>query len=84
MQHHMAMLTCPACQGNISVQLALQLHEEQQLQPRRRQLLESQSTILESMKILDQGQEADRQADFEKAFRLYKIGLAGAIVALKM
>ena len=55
MQHHMEMLTCPACQGNISVQLALQLHEEQQQQQRRRQLLESQTTILESMKILDQG-----------------------------
>ena len=84
MQHHMAILTCPACQGNISVQLALQLHEEQQQQQRRRQLLESQTTILESLKILDQGQEADRQGDFEKAFRLCKIGLAGAILALKL
>ena len=64
MQHDMASLTCPACQCSISVHLAWQLHEEQQQQQRRLQLLESQTTLLESVKILDQG----RQGELAKAF----------------
>ena len=84
MQHDMVPLTCPACQCSISVQLDWQLHEEQQQQQRRQQLLESQTTLLESLKIFDQGEEADRQSEFGKAFRLYKIGLAMAIQTLKL
>jgi uncharacterized protein YdbL (DUF1318 family) len=62
----------------------LQLHDEQQQQQRRLQLLESQKTLLESMKILDQGRDADRQGELAKAFQLYKVGLAMAIPNLKL
>ena len=86
MQHDTASLTFPACQSSISVQLPLQLHDEQQQQQqqRRMQLLESQTTLLESVKILDQGRDADRQGELAKAFQLYKIGLAMAIPNLKL
>ena len=84
MQHDMVSLTCPACQSSISVQLPLQLHDEQQQQQRRLQLLESQKALLESMKILDQGRDVDRQGELAKAFELYKVGLAMAIVNLRL
>ena len=84
MQHDMVSLTCPACQSSISVQLPLQLHDEQQQQQRRLQLLESQKALLESMKILDQGRDVDRQGELAKAFELYKVGLAMAIQNLKL
>jgi len=84
MQHDMVSLTCPACQSSISVQLPLQLHDEQQQQQRRLQLLESQKALLESMKILDQGRDVDRQGELAKAFQLYKVGLAMAIPNLKL
>jgi hypothetical protein len=84
MQHDVVSLTCPACQSSISVQLPLQLHDEQQQQQRRLQLLESQKTLLESMKILDQGRDVDRQGELAKAFQLYKVGLAMAIQNLKL
>ena len=74
MQHDMVSLTCPACQSSTSVQLPLQLHDEQQQQQRRLQLLESQKALLESMKILDQGRDVDRQGELAKAFELYKSG----------
>ena len=82
MQHDMVSATCPACQSSISVQLPL--HDEQQQQQRRLQLLESQKTLLESMKTLDQGRDADRQGELAKAFQLYKVGLAMAIPNLKL
>ena len=85
MQHDVVgLLKCPACQCSISLQLAWQQDAEQQQQQRRQQLVESQTTLLESLKILDQGQEAERQGELAKAFRLYKTGLAGAILALKL
>ena len=84
MQHDMVSLTCPACQSSISVQLPLQLHDEQQQQQRRLQLLESQKALLESMKILDQGRDVDRQGELAKAFELYKVGLAMAIQNLRL
>ena len=84
MQHDMVSLTCPACQSSISVQLPLQLHDEQQQQQRRLQLLESQKALLESMKILDQGRDVDRQGELAKAFELYKVGLAMAIPNLRL
>ena len=84
MQHDMVSLTCPACQSSISVQLPLQLHDEQQQQQRRLQLLESQKTLLESMKILVQGRDADQQGDLPKAFQLYKVGLAMAIANMSL
>ena len=84
MQHDMVSVTCPACQSSISVQLPLQLHDEQQQQQRRLQLLESQKALLESMKILDQGRDVDRQGELAKAFELYKVGLAMAIVNLRL
>ena len=84
MQHDMVSLTCPACQSSISVQLPLQLHDEQQQQQRRLQLLESQKTLLESMKFLVQGRDADQQGDLPKAFQLYKVGLAMALPNLKL
>ena len=89
MQHDMALpwqdmqLTCPACQSTIPVQLALQHHEKQQQQKRHRQLSESQTTLLKAKEYLEQGGKADDQGDYEKAFRLYRVGSAGAIVALK-
>ena len=84
MQHDMVSVTCPACQSIISVQLPLQLHDEQQQQQRRLQLLESQKALLESMKILDQGRDVDRQGELAKAFELYKVGLAMAIPNLRL
>ena len=84
MQHDTASLTFPACQSSISVQLPLQLHDEQQQQQRRLQLLESQKALLESMKILDQGRDVDRQGELAKAFELYKVGLAMAIQNLRL
>ena len=84
MQHGTVSLTCPACQSSISVQLPLQLHDEQNQQQRLLQLLESQKTLLESVKILDQGRDADRQGELAKAFQLYKVGLAMAIPNLKL
>ena len=82
MQHDMVSATCPACQSSISVQLPL--HDEQQQQQRRLQLLESQKALLESMKILDQGRDVDRQGELAKAFELYKVGLAMAIQNLRL
>ena len=82
MQHDMVSATCPACQSSISVQLPL--HDEQQQQQRRLQLLESQKALLESMKILDQGRDVDRQGELAKAFELYKVGPAMAIVNLRL
>ena len=84
MQHDMASFTCPACQCSISVQQAWQLHEDHHQQQRCLQLLESQTTVLESLKILDQGQEAGLQGDLVRAFQLYKDGMAKAIQVLKL
>ena len=83
MQHDVVGLKCPACQCGM-LQLALQQDAEQQKQQWHQQLVESQTTLLEALKILDLGQEADRQGELAKAFRLYKTGLAGAILALKL
>jgi hypothetical protein len=63
------------------VQPDWQLHEEQQ---RRQHVLESQTTLLESLKIFDQAEEADGQCDIEEAIRLYSSGLPGAAQALKL
>ena len=84
MQHDTASRTCPACQSSVSVQLPLQPHDEQQQQQRRLQLLESQKTLLESMKFLVQGRDADQQGELAKAFQLYKVGPAMAIPNLKL
>ena len=84
MQHDVVGLKCPACQCSISLQLAWQQDAEQQQQQRRQQLVESQTTLLESLKILDQGQETERQGELAKAFQLYKIGMAMAIQTLKL
>ena len=84
MPHGTVSLTCPASQSSISVQLPLQFHDEQNQQQRLLQLLESQKTLLESVKILDQGRDADRQGELAKAFQLYKIGLAMAIPNVKL
>ena len=84
MQHDTAFRTCPACQSSIPVQLPLQFHDEQNQQQRLLQLLESQKTLLESMKFLVQGRDADQQGDLPKAFQLYKVGLAMALPNLKL
>ena len=81
MQHDVVGLKCPACQCSISLQLAWQQDTEQQQQQRLQQLVEYQNVVF--LKILDQGQEAERQGELAKAFRLYKAGSAGGIQTLK-
>ena len=48
------------------------------------QLLESQKSLLESMKFLVQGRDADQQGELAKALQLCKVGLAMAIPNLKL
>ncbi len=81
MQHDTVPPTCPACESSISVQLPLPLHDEQQQQQRHGQLLK---TLLESMKVLFQGRDADQQGGYPKAFQLYKVGLDMALPNLEL
>lgn len=78
--HVVLELQCPACQCSLSLQVALQQQQQQQIAQERQQ----RRTIMESMKILEQGQEAERLCELGKAFRLYKTGCAGAIQGLKL